>query len=163
MTRDLRDAVFRHMQRLPLRYFQRTKVGQIISKILSDTDQTKALDHRAGDAHGAERSRRSSRRSPCCSRCRRSSRCCRSSSRRCSRSRCSRCCGGCAAAIGARRNDFGESDERAAGSRERRSPREVVRRRALRGSALRRRRAIATPRAWSASTACRRCRSRSPR
>ena len=43
VTRDLRDAVFRHMQRLPLRYFQRTKVGQIISKILSDTDQTKVL------------------------------------------------------------------------------------------------------------------------
>ena len=43
VTRDLRDAVFRHMQRLPLRYFQQTKVGQIISKILSDTDQTKVL------------------------------------------------------------------------------------------------------------------------
>ena len=43
VTRDLRDAVFRHMQRLPLRYFQQAKVGQIISKILSDTDQTKSL------------------------------------------------------------------------------------------------------------------------
>ncbi|MGH7618757.1 MAG: ABC transporter ATP-binding protein, partial [Gemmatimonadaceae bacterium] len=43
VTRDLRDAVFQHMQRLPLRYFQQTKVGQVISKILSDTDQTKAL------------------------------------------------------------------------------------------------------------------------
>ena len=43
VTRDLRDAVFAHMQRLPLRYFQRTKTGQIISKILSDTEQTKAL------------------------------------------------------------------------------------------------------------------------
>ena len=43
VTRDLRDSVFRHMQRLPLRYFQQTKVGQIISKILSDTDQTKTL------------------------------------------------------------------------------------------------------------------------
>ena len=31
------------MQRLPLRYFQQTKVGQVISKILSDTDQTKTL------------------------------------------------------------------------------------------------------------------------
>src|SRR2546422_11763181 len=29
VTRDLRDAVFRHMQRLPLGYFQRTKTGQI--------------------------------------------------------------------------------------------------------------------------------------
>ena len=43
VTRDLRDRVFAHMQRLPLGYFQRTKAGQIISKILSDTEQTKAL------------------------------------------------------------------------------------------------------------------------
>src|SRR5262249_43935285 len=43
VTRDLRDVVFQHMQRLPLRYFQQTKVGQVISKILSDTDQTKTL------------------------------------------------------------------------------------------------------------------------
>ena len=43
VTRDLRDAVFQHMQRLPLGYFQRTKTGQIISKVQSDTDQTKAL------------------------------------------------------------------------------------------------------------------------
>ena len=43
VTRDLRDRVFAHMQRLPLRYFQRTKAGQIISKILADTEQTKAL------------------------------------------------------------------------------------------------------------------------
>ena len=43
VTRDLRDGVFSHMQRLPLRYFQRTKAGQIISKILADTEQTKAL------------------------------------------------------------------------------------------------------------------------
>ena len=43
VTRDLRDSVFRHLQRLPLGYFQRTKTGQIISRVLSDTDQTKAL------------------------------------------------------------------------------------------------------------------------
>jgi subfamily B ATP-binding cassette protein MsbA len=43
VTRDLRDGVFRHLQRLPLGYFQRTKAGQIISRILSDTEQTKAL------------------------------------------------------------------------------------------------------------------------
>jgi subfamily B ATP-binding cassette protein MsbA len=43
VTRDLRDAVFRHMERLPLSYFHRTKVGQIIAKIVSDTDQTKVL------------------------------------------------------------------------------------------------------------------------
>ena len=43
VTRDLRDSVFRHLQRLPLGYFQRTKAGQIISRVLSDTEQTKAL------------------------------------------------------------------------------------------------------------------------
>ena len=43
VTRDLRDDVFRHLQRLPLGFFQRTKTGQIISRVLSDTEQTKAL------------------------------------------------------------------------------------------------------------------------
>jgi subfamily B ATP-binding cassette protein MsbA len=43
VTRDLRDSVFRHLQRLPLGYFQRTKTGQIISRVLADTEQTKAL------------------------------------------------------------------------------------------------------------------------
>ncbi|MEO8337565.1 MAG: ABC transporter ATP-binding protein [bacterium] len=43
VTRDLRDSVFRHLQRLPLGYFQSTKTGQIISRVLSDTEQTKAL------------------------------------------------------------------------------------------------------------------------
>ncbi len=43
VTRDLRDSVFTHLQRLPLGYFQRTKTGQVISKVLSDTEQTKAL------------------------------------------------------------------------------------------------------------------------
>ena len=43
VTRDLRDSVFRHLQRLPLNYFQHTKTGQIISRVLSDTEQTKAL------------------------------------------------------------------------------------------------------------------------
>ena len=99
VTRDLRDAVFRHMQRLPLGYFQRTKAGQIISTILSDTDQTKALitelvtrtrAERRADHHDDRRR---------CSRCRCKLTCCRSSSRRCSRSRCSRCCARCARAI----------------------------------------------------------------
>jgi subfamily B ATP-binding cassette protein MsbA len=43
VTRDLRNAVYRHLQRLPLRYFMRTKTGQIISRVLSDTEQTKQL------------------------------------------------------------------------------------------------------------------------
>ncbi|MDQ6830572.1 MAG: ABC transporter ATP-binding protein/permease [Gemmatimonadota bacterium] len=43
VTRDLRNAVYQHLMRLPIGYFTRTKVGQIISRILSDTDQTKLL------------------------------------------------------------------------------------------------------------------------
>ena len=43
VTRDLRDRVFQHLQRLPLAYFQRTKTGQIISRVLADTEQTKVL------------------------------------------------------------------------------------------------------------------------
>jgi subfamily B ATP-binding cassette protein MsbA len=43
ITRDLRDAVFRHMQRLPLGWFSRTKTGQVMARILSDTEQAKAV------------------------------------------------------------------------------------------------------------------------
>lgn len=43
VTRDLRDSVFRHLVRLPLSYFHKTKAGQIIARILVDTEQTKAV------------------------------------------------------------------------------------------------------------------------
>ena len=43
ITRDLRAAVFSHMQRLPMGWFSRTKTGQIIARILTDTEQTKAI------------------------------------------------------------------------------------------------------------------------
>src|SRR5687767_1486465 len=43
VTRDLRDSVFRHLVRLPLSYFHATKAGQIISRILVDTEQTKVV------------------------------------------------------------------------------------------------------------------------
>ncbi|HVT38075.1 MAG TPA: ABC transporter ATP-binding protein [Gemmatimonadaceae bacterium] len=43
LTRDLRDAVFRHMQRLPLSWFSRTRAGQIMARILADTEQAKAI------------------------------------------------------------------------------------------------------------------------
>jgi subfamily B ATP-binding cassette protein MsbA len=43
ITRDLRAAVFSHMQRLPLPWFGRTKTGQIIARILTDSEQTKAI------------------------------------------------------------------------------------------------------------------------
>jgi subfamily B ATP-binding cassette protein MsbA len=43
VTRDVRDAVYTHLQRLPLGFFARTKVGQIISRVISDTTQVKAV------------------------------------------------------------------------------------------------------------------------
>ena len=43
VTRDLRDTVYRHLQRLPIGYFTRMKTGQILSRVLSDTDQTRQL------------------------------------------------------------------------------------------------------------------------
>jgi subfamily B ATP-binding cassette protein MsbA len=43
ITRDLRAAVFTHMQRLPMGWFARTKTGQIIARILTDSEQTKAI------------------------------------------------------------------------------------------------------------------------
>lgn len=43
VTRDMRNAVYAHLQRLPLGYFTQTKAGQILARVLTDTDQTKAL------------------------------------------------------------------------------------------------------------------------
>jgi subfamily B ATP-binding cassette protein MsbA len=43
VTRDMRNVVYAHLQRLPLPYFVRTKGGQITARILVDTDQTKSL------------------------------------------------------------------------------------------------------------------------
>ena len=43
ITRDLRDGVFRHLQRLPLRFFHRVKAGQLMSTVLTDTEQTKVV------------------------------------------------------------------------------------------------------------------------
>lgn len=43
VTRDLRNAVYRHTQRLPLGYFTTTRTGQIISRVLADTEQTRQL------------------------------------------------------------------------------------------------------------------------
>jgi len=41
VVRDLRVRLFRHLQTLPLSYFQRTRGGQIVARIISDTDQVK--------------------------------------------------------------------------------------------------------------------------
>ena len=43
ITRDLRDAVFRHMQRVQLGWFSRNKTGQVMARILADTEQAKAI------------------------------------------------------------------------------------------------------------------------
>ena len=43
VTRDLRNTVFSHLQRLPIRYFHRTKTGQIMSTVLADTEQTRLV------------------------------------------------------------------------------------------------------------------------
>src|SRR6266542_225036 len=41
VVRDLRVRLFRHLQTLPLAYFQRTRAGQLVARIISDTDQVK--------------------------------------------------------------------------------------------------------------------------
>ena len=43
VTRDLRNSVFSHLQRLPIGYFHRTKTGQIMSTVLADTEQTRLV------------------------------------------------------------------------------------------------------------------------
>ena len=43
VTRDLRNAVYGHLQRLPLAYFARHKTGQILARVLADTAQTKQV------------------------------------------------------------------------------------------------------------------------
>jgi subfamily B ATP-binding cassette protein MsbA len=41
VVRDLRMQLFRHLQTLPLAFFQRTKAGQLLSRLINDTDQVK--------------------------------------------------------------------------------------------------------------------------
>ena len=41
VVRDLRVRLFSHLQTLPLGYFQRTRAGQLVARIISDTDQVK--------------------------------------------------------------------------------------------------------------------------
>jgi len=43
VTRDLRNTLYRHLQLLPLAYFMRTKAGQILARVLTDTQQTKQV------------------------------------------------------------------------------------------------------------------------
>jgi subfamily B ATP-binding cassette protein MsbA len=43
VTRDLRNAVYGQLSRLPLRWFTSNKTGQIITRVITDTSQTKQL------------------------------------------------------------------------------------------------------------------------
>jgi subfamily B ATP-binding cassette protein MsbA len=43
VVRDLRNALYAHLQRLPLPWFTSMKVGQVIARVLTDTQQTKAV------------------------------------------------------------------------------------------------------------------------
>ena len=43
VTRDLRNALYSHLQRLPLGFFVRTKTGDILARVLNDTQQTKQV------------------------------------------------------------------------------------------------------------------------
>src|SRR6266705_1747545 len=41
VVRDLRVRLFQHLQTLPLGYFQRTRAGQTVARLINDTDQVK--------------------------------------------------------------------------------------------------------------------------
>ena len=43
VTRDLRNALYGHLQRLPLGFFVRKKTGDILARVLNDTQQTKQV------------------------------------------------------------------------------------------------------------------------
>ena len=43
VTRDLRNTLYAHLQRLPLAWFTRTRAGQILARVLTDTQQTKQV------------------------------------------------------------------------------------------------------------------------
>jgi subfamily B ATP-binding cassette protein MsbA len=43
VVRDLRVRLFGHLQTLPLAFFQRTRGGQLLSRVINDTDQVKTV------------------------------------------------------------------------------------------------------------------------
>jgi subfamily B ATP-binding cassette protein MsbA len=43
VTRDLRNALYAHLQRLPLGFFVRMKTGDVLARVLNDTQQTKQV------------------------------------------------------------------------------------------------------------------------
>ena len=43
VTRDIRTEVYTHIAHLPLEFFQRTKTGQILSRVITDTAETRLV------------------------------------------------------------------------------------------------------------------------
>ena len=43
VTRDIRNAIYSHLAHLPLSYFARTKTGQILSRVITDTAETRLI------------------------------------------------------------------------------------------------------------------------
>jgi ATP-binding cassette, subfamily B, bacterial MsbA len=43
VTRDIRNAIYAHLEHLPLAYFTRTKTGQILSRVITDTAETRLI------------------------------------------------------------------------------------------------------------------------
>src|SRR5207237_6418865 len=43
VTRDLRNSVYRHLAHLPLGYFTQMKAGQILSRVINDTSETRLI------------------------------------------------------------------------------------------------------------------------
>ena len=43
VTRDIRNALYAHLEHLPLSYFMRTKTGQILSRVITDTAETRLI------------------------------------------------------------------------------------------------------------------------
>ncbi len=43
VTRDIRNAIYAHLAHLPLAYFARTKTGQILSRVITDTAETRLI------------------------------------------------------------------------------------------------------------------------
>src|SRR6266540_722681 len=43
VTRDIRNAIYAHLANLPLSYFARTKTGQILSRVITDTAETRLI------------------------------------------------------------------------------------------------------------------------
>ncbi|MDF0725928.1 ABC transporter ATP-binding protein [Cytobacillus sp. S13-E01] len=40
---DIRDQLFRHIQKLSLRYYSNTRIGEVISRVINDVEQTKSF------------------------------------------------------------------------------------------------------------------------